>query len=51
MRDHLATLLNDFRRYDREIAVVRMRGNRRHATTYGEIARMAGRLYEIRCKR
>ena len=29
MRDHLATLLDDFRRYDREIAVVRYQGNRR----------------------
>ena len=29
MRDHLATLLYDFRRYDREIAVVRHQGNRR----------------------
>jgi len=27
MRDHLATLLYDFRRYDREIAVVRYQGN------------------------
>ena len=42
MRDHLATLLDDFRRYDRQIAVVRYQGNRRRATSYGEIAHMAG---------
>jgi long-chain acyl-CoA synthetase len=44
MRDHLATLLDDFRRYGRQIAVVRFHGNRRRATTYGEIARLAGRF-------
>ncbi len=44
MRDHLATLLYDFRRYDREIAVVRHQGNRRKPTTYGELARLAGRF-------
>src|SRR5271157_5052403 len=44
MRDHLATLLEDFRRYDREAAVVRHQGNRRWVTTYGEIARLAGRF-------
>jgi long-chain acyl-CoA synthetase len=44
MRDHLATLLDDFRRYDCQIAVVRHQGNRRRVTTYGEIARLAGRF-------
>ncbi|MGA2807672.1 MAG: AMP-binding protein [Terracidiphilus sp.] len=44
MRDHLATLLNDFRRYDRQIAVVRFQGNRRRVTSYAEIARLAGRF-------
>jgi long-chain acyl-CoA synthetase len=44
MRDHLATLLDDFRRYDHEVAVVRMRGNRRQATSYCEIAHLAGRF-------
>ena len=44
MRDHLATLIDDFRRFDREIAVVHYRGNRRHVTTYGELARFAGRF-------
>ncbi len=44
MRENLATLLEDFRRFDRGIAVVRYRGVRRRATTYGEIARLAGRF-------
>jgi long-chain acyl-CoA synthetase len=44
MREHLATLLDDFRRYDRGIAVVRMEGIRRRVATYGEIARLAGRF-------
>ncbi len=44
MRDNLATLIEDFRRFDGEIAVVRYRGNRRHVSTYGAIARMAGRF-------
>ena len=44
MRDHLATLIDDFRRIDREIAVVRYQGNRRRVTTYGELARLAGRF-------
>src|ERR1039458_1247514 len=39
MRDHLATLLDDFRRYDRQIAVVHHQGIRRRTTSYGEIAR------------
>jgi long-chain acyl-CoA synthetase len=47
MRDHLATLLDDFRRYDGEIAVVRHQGNRRGVTTYGEIARLAGRFASL----
>ena len=44
MRDHLATLIDDFRRFDREIAVVRYQGNRRRVTTYGELARLVGRF-------
>lgn len=42
MRDHLATLVEDFRRAGDEIAVVHYQGVRRRATSYGEIARMAG---------
>ncbi|MGA2652736.1 MAG: AMP-binding protein [Terracidiphilus sp.] len=44
MRDHLATLLDDFRRYNHEVAVVRYKGNRRKVTTYAEIARLSGRF-------
>ena len=44
MRDHLATLIDDFRRFDCEIAVVHYRGNRRHVSTYGDLARLAGRF-------
>ena len=44
MHDHLAALIDDFRRLDREIAVVRYQGNRRRVTTYGELARLAGRF-------
>ncbi len=44
MRENLATLVEDFRRYDREIAVVRYRGNRRRVSTFGEIAHLAGRF-------
>ncbi|MGA2350925.1 MAG: AMP-binding protein [Terracidiphilus sp.] len=51
MRDHLATLLDDFRRYDRQIAVVRFHGNRRRASTYGEIARLAGRFAALLAQR
>src|ERR1700723_2025522 len=51
MRDHLATLLDDFRRYSGEIAVVRYQGNRRTVTTYGEIARLAGRFASLLIER
>jgi long-chain acyl-CoA synthetase len=44
MRDHLATLIDDFRTFPREIAVVRYQGNRRRITTYGELAALAGRF-------
>src|SRR6202051_4101697 len=47
MREHLATLVEDFRRYDREIAVVRYQGNRRRVSTYGDIARLAGRFASL----
>jgi long-chain acyl-CoA synthetase len=51
MRDHLATLLDDFRRFGREIAVVRYQGNRRRATTYAELARLAGRFAALLAQR
>jgi long-chain acyl-CoA synthetase len=44
MRDHLASLIDDFRSLGREIAVVRYQGNRRRVTTYEELARLAGRF-------
>jgi len=44
MRESLATLLDDFRRLDGAIAVVRYQGNRRRVTTYAELARLAGRF-------
>lgn len=44
MREHLATLLDDFRKHEREIAVVRYQGVRRRVTTYGELAILAGRF-------
>ena len=44
MREHLVTLLDDFRKHEREIAIVRYQGVRRRVTTYGELARMAGRF-------
>ena len=47
MREHLATLLEDFRRLEREIAVVRYQGNRRRVTTYGELARLAGQFASL----
>ena len=51
MRDHLATLLDDFRRYGREVAVVRHQGNRRRVTTYGQIAILAGRFAALLAQR
>ena len=51
MRDHLATIIDDFRRMDRDIAVVRYQGNRRRVTTYGELARLAGRFAALLEKR
>ena len=44
MRDHLATLLDDFRRYDRSTAVVHYQGNRRRVTSYRQIALLASRF-------
>jgi long-chain acyl-CoA synthetase len=44
VREHLATLLDDFKRHEREIAIVRYQGVRRRVTTYGELAHLAGRF-------
>jgi long-chain acyl-CoA synthetase len=51
LHDHLATILDDFRRYDGQIAVVRYQGIRRQVTTYGEIARLAGRFASLLTQR
>jgi long-chain acyl-CoA synthetase len=44
VREHLATLLDDFRKHESEIAIVRYQGVRRRETTYGDLARFAGRF-------
>src|SRR5260370_12046930 len=44
VRAHLASLVEEFRRQAAETAVVAHRGNRRYATTYGELAELAGRF-------
>ena len=44
MREHLASLVEEFRSHAGETAVVAHRGNRRYATTYGEVAEIAGRF-------
>jgi long-chain acyl-CoA synthetase len=51
MRDHLATLLDDFRGYSREVAVVRHQGNRRRVSTYGDVACLAGRFAALLAQR
>ncbi|HVJ09180.1 MAG TPA: AMP-binding protein [Acidisarcina sp.] len=40
----MASLVEDFRRHGSQIAVVVYRGNRRYATTYTELASLAGRF-------
>ncbi len=51
MRPHLATLLDDFRRYGREKAIVRYVGNRRRVASYEEIAKLAGRFAALLVER
>ena len=51
MRRHLATLLDDFRETRSETAVVRMVGNRRRSTSYGELAEKAGRFAALLVER
>jgi long-chain acyl-CoA synthetase len=43
-RANLASLVDQFRAHSAETAVVAHRGNRRYATTYGELATLAGRF-------
>lgn len=47
MRKHLATLVEDFQRHGRQIAIVSYPGNRRVATTYAELATLAGRFSRL----
>ena len=44
MREHLATLLDDFRKHKGEVAIVRYQGVRRREATYGKVAELAGRF-------
>ena len=44
VRQNLATLVEDFRRNGPQTAVVVYRGNRRYATSYGELASLTGRF-------
>ncbi len=44
MRQHLASLVEDYRRHGDQTAVVTYRGNRRFATTYRELANLSGRF-------
>jgi long-chain acyl-CoA synthetase len=44
MRTHLASLVDDFRSQPHDIAIVSHRGVRRYATSYGELAQLAGRF-------
>jgi len=51
MRTSLATLIDDFRRTGRDIAVVRYQGNRRRVTTYAQLASLAGRFATLLVQR
>lgn len=42
IRPHLATLIEDFHRHGKDTAIVTYRGNRRVASTYCELANLAG---------
>jgi long-chain acyl-CoA synthetase len=44
VRTHLASLVEEFRQNAAETAVVAHRGNRRYATSYSELAELAGRF-------
>lgn len=43
-RPHLATLVDDFRRYGNDTAIVTYRGNRRIASSYAELAGLSDRV-------
>jgi long-chain acyl-CoA synthetase len=44
VREHLATLLEDFRKHEGEKAIVRYQGVRRRESTYGELRHLAARF-------
>lgn len=44
MRSNLATLVDDFRRHHKDIAIVSYRGNRRIASSYADLATLADRF-------
>jgi long-chain acyl-CoA synthetase len=44
MRPHLATLIEDFHKHANGTAIVTYRGNRRTASSYGDLAELAGRF-------
>ncbi len=44
VREHLATLVEDFRRWGKATAVVAHRGTRRYAISYADLAEFAGRF-------
>ncbi|WP_433967906.1 AMP-binding protein [Tunturiibacter gelidiferens] len=50
-RPHLAVLLDDFRRFGHQTAIVQYTGNRRKATSYREIATLAGRFAALLTQR
>ena len=44
MRSHLASLIEDFRRHGKSTAIVTYRGNRRTASTYRDLVKLADRF-------
>jgi long-chain acyl-CoA synthetase len=44
MRSHLATLVDDFRKHGKGTAIVTYRGNRRAASSYGDLAALVDRF-------
>jgi len=44
VREHLATLLDDFEKHENDIAIVRYHGVRRRETSYGDLAHLARRF-------
>jgi len=51
MRPHLATLVEDFRRYGNDTAIVTYRGNRRIASSYAELSTLVDRFATLLIER